>query len=184
MARAMHEPLLFYHSIVFSGCIQLSLYMYANSCSIEAFLLHLAYLSSEFKVGATYISTVQLALFPGISGSFTGLPVVSSSVISISGEAAFLYAFSSNNRTIPAPLPELQIIFFHMCLLFQYPYTIYYCIYLCVNKVENPGSACWESLPKWRKSAKYGRDSRGCLLEISTQMAQISERVEISGAAS
>ena len=63
-----------------------------------------------------------------------------------------------------------------MCLLFQYPYTIYYCIYLCVNKVENPGSACWESLPKWRKSAKYGRDSRGCLLEISTQMAQISEK--------
>lgn len=55
MARAMHEPLLFYHSIVFSGCVQLSLYMYANSCSIEAFLLHLAYLSSEFKVGATYI---------------------------------------------------------------------------------------------------------------------------------
>lgn len=63
-----------------------------------------------------------------------------------------------------------------MCLLFQYPYTIYYCIYLCVNKVENPGSACWESLPKWRKSAKYGRDSRGCLLGISTQTAQISEK--------
>lgn len=83
-----------------------------------------------------------------------------------------------------------------MCLLFQYPYTIYYCIYLCVNKVENPGSACWESLPKWRKSAKYGRrfpglfvgnlypnganlgkgrDFRGCFLRISTQTVQIGK---------
>lgn len=154
MARAMHEPLLFYHSIVFSGCIQLSLYMYANSCSIEAFLLHLAYLSSEFKVGATYISTVQLALFPGISGSFTGLPVVSSSVISISGEAAFLYAFSSNNRTIPAPLPELQIIFFSY--VSPLSISLYYLLLHILMR-------------------KQGRESWVCLLGISTQMAQIGK---------
>lgn len=84
-----------------------------------------------------------------------------------------------------------------MCLLFQYPYAIYYCIYLCVNKVENPGPAYWNSLPercKTRKRVeiprpsllristqttqigKIGRDSRGCLLEFSTQMEGNSEK--------
>ena len=100
-----------------------------------------------------------------------------SSAISTFGRSAFLYAFfieqPHNTGTIARTANN---ILFFICLLFQYPDVVYYCIYLCVNKVENPGSACWESLPKWRKSAKSGRDSRGCLLGISTQMAQISEK--------
>lgn len=137
MARAMHEPLLFYlfyHSIVFSEYTQLSLYMYANSCSIEAFLPHLAYLSSEFKVGAAYIHKYSPVGF--ISRYFRFFYRITCCVIfcdiHIRG-TAFLYAFSSNNRTIPAPLPELQIIFFfHIS-----PLSISFC----------------ETLPKQRKSA-------------------------------
>ena len=130
MARAMHEPLLFYHSIVFSGYTQLSLYMYANSCSIEAFLLHLAYLSSEFKVGATYISTVQLALFPVFPVLLQDYLLCHLLRYQHSGVLPFCMLFSSNNRTIPAPLPELQIIFFfsyvssfNILMLFIIAYT-------------------------------------------------------------
>lgn len=184
MARAMHEPLLFYHSIVFSGCIQLSLYMYANSCSIEAFLLHLAYLSSEFKVGATYISTVQLALFPGISGSFTGLSVVPSSAISTFGRSAFLYAFfieqPHNTGTIARTANN---IFSYVSPL---SISLYYLLlHILMRKQGRESWVCLLGIStQMAQIGKYGRDSRGCLLEISTQMAQISERVEISGAAS
>ena len=83
-----------------------------------------------------------------------------------------------------------------MCLLFQYPYAIYYCIYLCVNKVENPGPAYWNSLPKWRETRKRVEISgaaywnslpkwretrkmveipRPSLLRISTQTTQIGK---------
>ena len=155
MARAMHEPLLFYlfyHSIVFSEYTQLSLYMYANSCSIEAFLLHLAYLSSEFKVGATYISTVQLALFPVLLQDYLLCHLLR---YQHSGVLPFCMLFSSNNRTIPAPLPELQIIFFS----YVSPLSISFCETLPKQRksakwVEIPGSVCWEYLPRQRRLAK------------------------------
>ncbi|EFF69087.1 hypothetical protein BUTYVIB_00893 [Eshraghiella crossota DSM 2876] len=62
-----------------------------------------------------------------------------------------------------------------MCLLFQYPYAIYYCIYLCVNKVEIPGAAYWNSLPKWRETRKMVEIPRPSLLRISTQTTQIGK---------
>lgn len=164
MARAMHEPLLFYHSIVFSGCIQLSLYMYANSCSIEAFLLHLAYLSSEFKVEATYIHKYSQVgfIFRYFRFFLQDYLLCHLLWISTSGGLPFCMLFSSNNRTIPAPLPELQIIFFS----YVSPLSISLC-YLLLHILMR----------------KQGRESRASLLEFSTQMAQNSERVEISGAA-
>lgn len=83
---------------------------------------------------------------------------MSSSVISISGEAAFLYAFfieqPHNTGTIARTANNI----------FSYvsPLSISLC-YLLLHILMR----------------KQGRDSRGCLLEFSTQMAGNSERVEI-----
>ena len=131
MARAMHEPLLFYlfyHSIVFSEYTQLSLYMYANSCSIEAFLPHLAYLSSEFKVGAAYIHKYSPVGF--ISRYFRFFYRITRCVIfcdiHIRG-TAFLYAFfieqPHNTGTIARTANN---ILFFIYLLFQYPFVKLY----------------------------------------------------------
>lgn len=78
----------------------------------------------------TYISIVKSALFSGISGSFTGLPVVSSSVnIHIRG-AAFLYAFfieqPHNTGTIARTANNIFFICvssFNILMLFIIAYT-------------------------------------------------------------
>ena len=171
----MHEPLLFYHSIVFSGCIQLSLYMYANSCSIEAFLLHLAYLTSEFKVGATYISTVQLALFPVFPVLLQDYLLCHLLRYPYPGGLPFCMLFSSNNRTIPAPLPELQIIFFS----YVSPLSISLCYLLLHILMRKQGRESRASLLEFSTqmagNSENGRDFRGCFLRISTQTAQIGK---------
>lgn len=163
MARAMHEPLLFYHSIVFSGCIQLSLYMYANSCSIEAFLLHLAYLSSEFKVEATYIHKYSQVGF--IFRYFRFFYRITCCVIFCEyphpGGCLFVCFFIEQPHNTGTIARTANNIFSYVS-----PLSISLC-YLLLHILMR----------------KQGRESRASLLEFSTQMAQNSERVEISGAA-
>ena len=45
-----------------------------------------------------------------------------------------------------------------------------------MKRVEKPGAAGWESLPKSRKSAEKGRETRARLLGISTQIGKIGRK--------
>ena len=84
--------------------------------------------------------------------------------------------FSSNNRTIPAPLPELQIIFFS----YVSPLSISLCYLLLHILMRKQGRESRASLLEFSartvQNSEKGRDSQASLLEFSTQMAGNSEK--------